>query len=196
MSIEIPRTDSEIPPNREIPKLPFFFVASLRKIIPVVFIDCQQPSIFSTGVAELPDPSGKFFSDLCGAITTTLSVAFVDHQTDARSRQKKLVEVVVDPLRSAPFALRNQGSCDHSTGVVVFEPSDIVEPFPPVAVGLVHLAPIGADFEAQALANLAQLGQDGLGPAMSCASSSAPASSNNLTTCTPSAGDLPGIAGG
>ena len=115
------------------------------------------------GAVELPDPLGKLFGDFLGAIGTTLSVAFADHQTDARTSQKKLVKVVVDPLGLAPFALRNQGSRDHST-VVVFEPGDIVEPFPPVAVRFVHFARVRANLEAEASSNLTQFGQDARGP--------------------------------
>ena len=51
---------------------------------------------------------------------------------------------------------------DQQTAALVFEPSDVVEPFSIVAVGFVQVA--RADFAAESvLANLAQFGLDGLG---------------------------------
>ena len=65
----------------------------------------------------------------------------------------------------APFALSGQGSVDQfaASAFLVVEPSDAVEPFSIVAIGLVHVA--RADFTAEFSANRAQFGRDGREPA-------------------------------
>ena len=64
---------------------------SERPAVSIPFLCRQQISILGAGAVELPDPPGKLFGNPLG---TGLVVAVEDHQTDARARQEKLLEVL------------------------------------------------------------------------------------------------------
>ena len=143
--------DGSVHLDREIPEPP---------VVITLFPGRQQPSILSTGAFELADLPGKPLRDLLGL---GLVEAGEDHQTDVRTGQKKLLEVINDGVEIAPFALSDQGRVNQFAlaAFLVVEPSDIVEPFSIVA-GVFHGS--RTDFTAEFSANLAQFGLDGLGP--------------------------------